>query len=136
MDMMKGPRIGWPFGKQSNGIVFATKSEAYFAGIGSELAGANIKSLKNTFVGTGGKGISAYLVSLNKETLNNDVLAQFDMVIGKIEAIPDPLSTSFTEDADKVEEAYKEIQKLLTLLKTDVSSALGVQISFMDNDGD
>jgi len=136
MDMMKGPRIGWPFGKQSNGIVFATKSEAYFAGIGSELAGANIKSLKNTFVGTGGKGISAYLVSLNKETLNNDVLAQFDMVISKIEAIPDPLSTSFTEDADKVEEAYKEIQKLLTLLKTDISSALGVQISFMDNDGD
>ena len=137
MDMMKGPRIGWPFGKQSNGIVFASKSEAYFAGIGSELAGANIKSLKNTFVGgTGSKGISGYLVSLNKETLNNDVLAQFDMVIGKIEAIPDPLSTSFTEDADKVEEAYKEIQKLLTLLKTDVSSALGVQISFMDNDGD
>jgi predicted lipoprotein len=35
-----------------------------------------------------------------------------------------------------VEDAYKEIQKLLTLLKTDVSSALGVQISFMDNDGD
>ena len=135
MDMMKGPRIGWPFGKQSNGIVFPSKSEAYFAGIGSALAGENIKSLKNTFVG-GSKGISAYLVSLDKETLNNDVLAQFDITIGKIDAIPDPLSASFTDEAAKVEEAYKEIQKLLTLLKTDVSSALGVQISFMDNDGD
>ena len=137
MDMMKGPRIGWPFGKQSNGIVFASKSEGYFAGIGSQLARANIRSLKNVYVGgSGSKGISAYLVSLKKETLNTDVLAQFDIVIAKLDAIPDPLSESFTSDANKVEDAYKEIQKLLTLLKTDVSSALGVQISFMDNDGD
>jgi predicted lipoprotein len=137
MDMMKGPRIGWPFGKQSNGIVFASKSEGYFAGIGSQLARANIRSLKNAYLGgAGSKGISAYLVSLKKETLNNDVLAQFDMVIQKLDAVPDPLSAAFTDNASQVEDAYKEIQKLLTLLKTDVSSALGVQISFMDNDGD
>jgi uncharacterized protein len=137
MDMMKGPRIGWPFGKQSNGIVFASKSEGFFAGIGSQLARANIRSLKNAYVGgTGSKGISAYLVSLKKESLNADVLAQFDVVTAKLDAIPDPLSASFVNDASRVEEAYKEIQKLLTLLKTDVSSALGVQISFMDNDGD
>lgn len=137
MDMMKGPRIGWPFGKQSNGIVFPSKSEGYFAGIGSQLARENMKSLKNTFIGgTGSKGISAYLASLKKETLNSDVLSQFDAVIGKLETIPDPLSESFISDAAKIEDAYKEIQKLLTLLKTDVSSALGVQISFMDNDGD
>ena len=137
MDMMKGPRIGWPFGKQSNGMVFASKSEGYFAGIGSQLARANIRSLKNAYVGgTGSKGISAYLASLKKETLNADVLAQFDIVIEKLDAIPDPLSESFITNATQVEDAYKEIQKLLTLLKTDVSSALGVQISFMDNDGD
>ena len=136
-DMMKGPRIGWPFGKQSNGIVFASKSEGYFAGIGSQLARASIRSVKNAFTGgSGSKGISDYLVSLKKETLNNDVLAQFDVVISKLDAIPDPLSESFINDGVKVEDAYKEIQKLLTLLKTDVSSALGVQISFMDNDGD
>ena len=57
-------------------------------------------------------------------------------MISKLDAIPDPLSESFINDGVKVEDAYKEIQKLLTLLKTDVSSALGVQISFMDNDGD
>jgi uncharacterized protein len=137
MDMMKGPRIGWPFGKQSNGIVFASKSEGYFAGIGSQLARANIRSLKNAYLGgSASKGISAYLVSLKKESLNTDVLAQFDVVIARLDAIPDPLSESFINDGVKVEDAYKEIQKLLTLLKTDVSSALGVQISFMDNDGD
>lgn len=137
MDMLKGPRIGWPFGKQSNGIVFETKTEAYYAGIGSELARANVRSLRNAFAGgSGSKGISAYLISLKQESLNNDVLAQFDAVIAKLDAIPDPLSASFLNDGVKIEAAYKEIQKLLTLLKTDVPSATGVQITFMDNDGD
>lgn len=137
MDMMKGPRIGWPFGKQSNGIVFETKSEAYFAGIGAGLAKANIRSLKNAFTGgSQNKGLSGYLISLDKETLNNDVLAQFDVLIAKLDAIPDPLSESFLTEGTKIEDSYKEIQKLLTLLKTDVPSATGVQITFMDNDGD
>ena len=137
MDMLKGPRIGWPFGKQSNGIVFGTKSEAYFAGVGAQLAIANMTNLKNTYTGgSSNKGIAGYLVSLNQATLNTDVTAQFDLVIAKLGAIPDPLAESFLSSADKVEAAYKEIQKLLTLLKTDVASATGVQITFMDNDGD
>ena len=50
--------------------------------------------------------------------------------------IPDPLSAALTSNAPLVDNAYKEIQKLLTILKTDVASATGVQITFMDNDGD
>ena len=137
MDLMKGPRIGWPFGKQSNGTVFASKTESYFTGISAQLAAENITALKNTYRGGGnGKGISDYLVSLNKTTLNNDILAQFDMVINKLKLIPDPLSTALSAQPDLVESAYKEIQKLLTLLKTDLASATAVQISYMDNDGD
>ena len=137
MDILKGPRIGWPFGKQSNGSKFPSKSEGYFSGFGATLAHGNMVSLKNTYMGgIKRKGISDYLISLDKGALNSDVIAQFDVVINKLEVIPEPLSLSFMNDGGKVEDAYKEIQKLLTLLKTDVSSALGVQISFMDNDGD
>src|SRR5688572_23998470 len=78
LDMMKGPRIGWPFGKQSNGIAFPTKSEGYFAGIGSQLARANMTNLREVYRGgSKNQGIAGYLVSLNQETLNNDVIAQF-----------------------------------------------------------
>jgi hypothetical protein len=137
MDMIKGPRIGWPFGKQSNGIVFATKTEAYFAGISVELAVENLTALKNAYTAGGsGKGLSDYLIALKKTTLNNDVLAQFDVALTKLKLIPDPLSTSLTTQPAVVDAAYKELQKLLTLLKTDVASATAVQITFMDNDGD
>jgi len=137
MDLIKGPRIGWPFGKQSSGAVFATKCEGYYSGISVALAVKNLSSLKRLYTAGGtGKGIADYLVALKKADLNNDVLAQFDLAITKLQAIPDPLSSSLTTQPVVVDAAYKEIQKLLTLLKTDVASATAVQITFMDNDGD
>nr|WP_121271162.1 imelysin family protein [Pedobacter schmidteae] len=137
IDVLKGPRIGWPFGKQSNGQVFATKVEGYNTQNSVALALANLKNLKALYTSAGnGKGFSDYLNSLGKQTLNGSITAQFDTAIAKLEAIPDPLSTSLTTQATVVNAAYIEIQKLLTLIKTDMSSALGVQISFMDSDGD
>ena len=137
LDMLKGPRIGWPFGKQSNGTVFATKCEAYYAGISVTLAAENLSALKKLYTASGsGKGLSDYLVALNQAKLNNDVLAQFDIAIAKLGQVPEPLAASLTAQPALVDAAYREIQKLLTLLKTDVASATAVQITFMDNDGD
>lgn len=136
MDAMKGPRIGWPFGKQSNGIVFADRCEGYYSGITGDLAVANLKSLKNYFIGNSGKGISDYLVLLKKDQLNTSVVNQFEVAINALEAIPQPMSQAFINNAPLVEEAYRQVQKLLTLIKTDVASATGVQITYMDNDGD
>jgi len=136
MDRMKGPRIGWPFGKQSNGIVFADKCEGYYAGFSATLAVENLSSLKNYYTGGSGNGIDDYLVLLKKDQLNKDVLAQFDVAVNALKAIPDPLSAAFTNNAPVIEEAYRQVQKLLTLLKTDVASATSVQINYMDNDGD
>lgn len=136
MDALKGPRIGWPFGKQSNGIVFADKAEGYYSGITKDLAIANLTSLKNYFSGGAGKGISDYLVVLKKDQLNTAVLGQFDVALSALQAIPQPMPAAFTNSPAIVEEAYKQVQKLLTLIKTDVASATGVQITYMDNDGD
>ena len=136
MDAMKGPRIGWPFGKQSNGTVFADKCEAYYSGFSAALAVENLSSLKNYYTGGAGSGMDDYLLLLKKDQLNSDVLAQFDIAINALKAIPEPMSGAFTANAALVEEAYRQVQKLLTLLKTDVASATGVQINYMDNDGD
>lgn len=137
MDIIKGPRIGWPFGKQSNGQIFPNKVEGYYAGNSVSLATTSLKNLKKVFTANNsGKGFSDYLNALGKKDLNNQVLAQFDIAIAKLSLIPDPLSTSLSTNATEINTAYREVQKLLTLIKTDVASALSVQINFMDNDGD
>ena len=136
MDMLKGPRIGWPFGKLSNGMVFADKSEGYYSGLTKDLAVANLTSLKNYFAGGQGNGIADYLVLLKKEALANQVLDQFDIAIKAINAIPQPMAESFSKNPTQVDEAYRQVQKLLTLIKTDVASATSIQITYQDNDGD
>jgi predicted lipoprotein len=137
MDQLKGPRIGWPYGKQSAGVQYPQNTEGYSAGISVALAIENLTSLKAMFTGGGsGKGMSDYLLALNKTQLNTDVLKQFDLAINGLKAIPDPLSTALVNNKTQIDAAYKEIQILLTLIKTDVASATGVRISYQDTDGD
>lgn len=137
LDLLKGPRVGWPLGKQSAGKIFATKCEAYYAGISMSLANENINSIKRLYTNNGnGKGISDYLIALKGENLNKDILNQIQVVQSALQSLPDPFSqTLFTQTA-QVDNAYKEIQKLVTLVKTDLASATAVQISYSDNDGD
>ncbi len=137
MDALKGPRIGWPLGKQSNGVVFPERVEGYYTENSIALAIANLKNIKKVFVANNsGKGFSDYLNALGKNVLSKQILNQFDLTISKLEAISDPLSTSLTSNASGVNAAYGEIQNLLKYIKTDMLSALSIQINFMDNDGD
>ncbi|WP_276090233.1 imelysin family protein [Pedobacter sp. JY14-1] len=137
MDQMKGPRIGWPYGKQSSGIQYPDKVEGYYSGISVALAVANLGNLKKMFTGNNsGKGISGYLAALGKKALSDDVISQFDVTIGKLNAIPDPLSSALVSNKAEIDAAYREVQVLLTLLKTDVASSTGVRITYQDTDGD
>ena len=53
-----------------------------------------------------------------------------------MEAVPDPLSDHITNGPTQAEAAYEEILELLVLTKSDLPSALGVLITYQDNDGD
>lgn len=137
MDMLKGPRIGWPFGTQSGGVQFPELCEAYYSGLSLDLAIENMNSLKNMFTGgNSGKGISDLLAALGNKQLKDDILNQFSVVDAKLKAIPAPFSSALANNKTAIEDANKEIQLLLRLIKTDAVSKLGVQISYTDNDGD
>jgi len=137
MDMLKGPRIGWPFGTQSGGVQFPELCEAYYSSLSLDLAIENMNSLKNMFTGgNSGKGISDLLAALGNAALKDEILNQFNVVDAKLKAIPAPLSSALVNNKPVIEDANKEIQLLLRLIKTDAVSKLGVQISYVDNDGD
>lgn len=138
MDQLKGPRIGWPYGKQSaDGKQYPENTEGYYSGISVALSIENLRNLKAMFkAGGSGKGFSDYLVALDQPKLSADVLSKFDTAINSLNAVPDPLSTALLNNKPQLDAAYREIQLLLTLIKTDVASALGVRISYQDTDGD
>ena len=90
--------------------------------------------------GVEGIGLDDYLISLgaeyNEGTLNDAIKAQFAACRNKLDAIPKPLKESLTSNKANVDEAVKELQRLIILFKADIPSATGVLITYQDNDGD
>ena len=145
LDILKNNKLGIPLGKQSNGAQLINKTEAFYSGISAELALIELQTMQNIYLGKStvqgdGVGLDDYLIQLNSQynggTLNDAIKNQFATAITKLQAVPDPLSNTILNNTTVVNSAYTEAQKLLVLLKTDMPSALGVQITYADNDGD
>lgn len=144
LEILKNYKLGIPMGKQSMGILFPNKVEAYYSGISSELLLLQLQSLQNIYLGrnktSDGLGLDDYLAAANAQyasgSLNDAIKNQFSAAITKLQALPSPLSSAISNNQTLLNETYIELQKLLVLLKTDMPSALGVLITYEDNDGD
>ncbi|MDX1629857.1 MAG: imelysin family protein, partial [Fulvivirga sp.] len=137
-------RIGIPLGKRSLGEPIPANVEALYSGMSIELATANVEGLKAFFMGAGdqqdGESFYEYLVTIdaqfNGELLGDVIRDQFDLAISETSEIPAPFSETVETNPTPAEEAHEAIQKLVVLIKADMSSALGVVITYQDNDGD
>ncbi|QDH80557.1 imelysin family protein [Echinicola soli] len=133
-------RIGVPLGKRSQGTPIPRNVEAYYSGKSISLATENLKGVINFFKGGNGEGLHDYLKSLdtkhNDRLLADVVLDQFETAEKKVTAIPSPLTEAVTSNTEPVDAAHKELQKAVILIKVDMASALGVLITYQDNDGD
>jgi uncharacterized protein len=145
LDELKNYKVAIPVGivpgaSNATGTPLPDKVEAYYSGISSTLLLKDLTTLQTVYTGGQGQGLDDYVVAMdakyNDGSLNDAIIAQFSAAIAKVQAIPDPLSATINSNPAIVKSAYTELQKLLVLLKTDLPSALGVQITFVDNDGD
>lgn len=139
-ELIKNPKIGIPLGKKTLGQVLPENVEAYYSGISAELATLNAKTIRTLYNGGTGMGLEENLDQVeamyNGASLSPAINSLFDNAIAALEAIPDPLSATIVNNPAIVDAAYTEIQKTIVLIKTDMPSALGVLITYQDNDGD
>lgn len=141
-EVLKNFEIGIPSGAQSLGNTFPQKVQAYYSKKSVALTLAHIQALQILYTGKDGLGLDDYLVAVNAKASNgnplNDVIkAQFASGTTKVQTtLTDPLSTQITNTPATVTAAYTELQKLTALLKTDMTSSLGILITYGDNDGD
>ncbi len=146
LDHLKNDELGIPLGKRSLGVAYPNKTEAYYSQIYSvQLAVTTLNQIENVYLGrrpsgNDDKGFDDYLehlgTSYNGGTLNQAIKDQIGAARTKLAAIPNPLSAQMTNNTAPVEAAYQELVKLLVLMKTDMTSALGVIITYQDGDGD
>lgn len=135
-------KIGIPIGKYGPNVlpIAPEKVEAYYSGYSVALLIAQLQALQNLYMGGNGGGIddkvAATTAKNNGVPLNDAIKAQIITLLAKLQALPDPLSGDVQNNITVVNDTYTEVRKLTVLLKADMSSALGVKISFQDDDGD
>lgn len=137
---LRDAKIGIPVGIRSLGNPQPEKTEAYYSGQSLPLAIEALEQLKTFYMGGNGLGLDDYLVSLdaqrNGEPLNTEIIDQFNTAISGLTGLGNPLSTTVVNNSSQANAAYDELQKLIVLLKVDLSSSIGVLITYNSNDGD
>jgi predicted lipoprotein len=133
-------KVGIPLGIRSLGTPLPEKSEGFFGRLSTNLLRESISQLQSYFNGGSGIGLDDYLNHLEamhgSELLASKINNQFSAIIQKIDLVTSPIGTAVTSNKPAVQEIYNEMQKMVVLLKVDLSSALSVLITYQDNDGD
>lgn len=134
-------KIGIPAGVRSAGVPRPSLTEAYYGGYSAELALANLRAAKrlflgNTPAGADGSGLDDHLQALDAEALAAQIVTEFDEAIAAVEALDDPLSEQIVANNEPVLAAFTELQDVIVLLKADMTSVLGITVTYQDNDGD
>lgn len=133
---LRDGKVGIPAGVRSAGVTRPTSTEAYYGGYSLELAVANLAQIERIFTGADGRGLDDNLKALDAGDLSNEIQTQFDEAQSALEQLNDPLSQQIQENNEPVLTSFEELQQIITLLKADMTSVLGITITYQDNDGD
>ncbi|AHM60992.1 Imelysin [Flammeovirgaceae bacterium 311] len=145
-EVIKNQKIRTPLGLLSqDGQPIPRAVEAYYSSYSLPLIQANLESVTRVFNGTyasgDGPGLADYLKAHHaagntEEDLAAAINAQLQSINSAVDAISGPLRQAVTAQPQVVEAAYMEMANIMALLKADMPSALSVQITYIDNDGD
>ncbi|MEM8488765.1 MAG: imelysin family protein [Bacteroidota bacterium] len=134
-------KIGIPAGVRSAGVPRPKATEAFYAGYSVELAKANLESIGRLFsgvtaAGQDGLGLEDNLDFIEQGALADDIVTTLQESITAIEGLSDPLKAQIDDDVNKVVATFTKMQELVVLLKVDMTSFLGISITYQDTDGD
>lgn len=142
----KNQRLGYPLGTRSlEGDTFPKTVEAYYSKQSLTLLKLHFQAIKNLFKGqdndNNGAGLDDYLDAHYKagnisEDLTAKILAQMDIIETKLDEVPETLDAEVAVKSQKTQDAYSAMQSLVVLIKSEMTSALSVSITYQDNDGD
>lgn len=139
-------KLGIPIGIRTLGEPVLGNIEAKYAGYSLELLLENLKSYSNLYHGitrtnNDSEGFEDYLEAIDaldasNQSLHEVISNQWSIIISGTDSFDDPLEDQISSRQNELEELFAEMQKMVVYMKTDMASALGVVITYQDNDGD
>ncbi len=141
-ELAKTAKVAVPLGKQSLDVPLPTYVEARYSDISFDLLRASLVALKKVYngqsfeTGSDGVGMDDYLVHLKENDLDNTIDAGYQEMIDKTDEFSMPLEDALENDTQRMNELYNLLEGHVVHIKTDMTSAFGVLITYQDNDGD
>lgn len=137
----KWTKIGIPIGRQSLGGQMPEYIETRYSKQSFALMLENMYALHRLFNGnkadgTVGVGFDDYLIALDRTALANTINTEFEGIIALMHGFTTDFETALTNNPAGLDALYTKVHNLTVSLKTDMTSAFGVMITYQDNDGD
>lgn len=144
-EIIRREKLGIPVGALTLGFPNPEKTEAFFAGISTQLALTATQAAQEFYLGKGTDGVNRtglddYLQQISEtaegQALHQSIATQFDLAIARLSELEDPLSEEIKNNQSIVETAYAEVVKQVVNIKTDLPSLLCIAITYVDNPSD
>jgi predicted lipoprotein len=140
VENVRGDKLGAPAGTRSDGKPQPESAESRFSGRSLEDARDNLRGVEAVCLGVTRDAAAASLASqlsrIGRADLVELLEAAFAGSYAALDAIPEPLTKTVVDDPAPVLAAIDELSNLQRLLQVDVIHALGLTLTFNDNDGD
>ncbi|MFN3195343.1 MAG: imelysin family protein [Chlorobiota bacterium] len=145
-ELAKRAKVGIPSG--IFGSVLPFNFEAPHSKISNALLIKNLTSYKRFLEGftnnnpeetdTIKEYLDAITANRNNSDLSNRIIEKLNKSIEIIEKFEAPMVEMIKSPSgkEKIDALYKNMQEMVVLIKTDMTSAMGILISYQDNDGD
>lgn len=121
-------------------------TEAYYYGQSLPFAVREMQAISKFIKGnnyttnSSNEGLDDYLnfvsAQYNGQDLSLLIDNQINTIISNLNGLNDPLSNEVLINASGVETTYQSMQQLVPYIKVEMTSALGVLVTYQDNDGD
>jgi hypothetical protein len=142
---IKNYKVGLPAGKRPGQTMpEPMRTEAFYSGYSLEALKEHLNAIRHIYDGNTGGGVvtpgfKAYLNSVvGGPELISATEAQWLLVKVALDAVPvdKPLSQLMQEEHLSIDALHTELQKHTRFFKSDLSSLLGIAITFSSSDGD
>lgn len=145
-EQLKNFKVGVPSGLRAGQTkIEPEKVEGFYCGSSTEFAKIHFESIKSIYRGydsdsTNSIGFIHYLRSISGgEALIQSTVSQMNAIDGvlvQLSASSTPLSQKIQSQNPLVSSLFTELSKLTRFIKSDMSSLMGISITFSSGDGD
>lgn len=135
-------KIGLPAGVFSiEEMSFPEECEGLYSGVSKTLILENFNQIEKLYYGNSDNqinsiGLDDYLIGVNASDVDETIKSRIAAINVALGDLTNPLSEQVVNDRETVLAVYAKIQVLVTSLKADMASALSIQITYTDTDGD